>query len=128
MIDTSLFPYETFPIRLEFGEKKDATLCYFQCDEHLQKYLTRHKLDKRKVKVTYRDGDPTKPGKGNKNKVRSGTTKTSSGSTTTTSRSTKNVDSSGNTNRTRKPKSTAKPKPVAKPKATTKPKPKPKSK
>ncbi len=115
----SLFPYETFPIRLEFGEKKDTTLCYFQCDEHLQKYITRHKLDKRKIKVIYRDGDPAKSGKGNKNKIRQGTTKTSSRSTTTTSRSTKKLDPSGDTNCTRKPKSTA-----AKPKAKSKPKPK----
>ena len=127
MIDTSLFPYDTFPIRLEFGEKKDVTLCYFQCDEHLQKYIIRHKLDKRKLKVTYRDGDPTKPVKKRKNSVGQGTTKTSSASPTPTRRSTKKLDSSGDTSSTRKPKSATKSK-IEKPKTTPKPKRTPKTK
>ena len=122
MIDTSLFPYETFPIRLEFGEKKNLTVCHFQCDAHLQKYLERYKLDKRTIKVTYRDGEPTKSSKTSKDTVRSGTRKTSKGSTTTNRRSTKSVDASGNTA------STSKPTPKPKPKSSSKSKPKPKSK
>ena len=108
--EENLFPYEKFGIRLQFGEKKDVTICWFECSEHLDKYLERYKLDKRKVKIDYRDGEPTKSGKTNKNKVRQGTTKTDSGSTTTTKRNTKSVDSSGNTSRTRKsnPKSKSK--------------------
>ena len=130
MIDTSLFPYETFPYRLEFGEKKDITICWFECDEHLQKYLKRYKLDSKKVNITHRDGKPTQSSQTNKNKVRSGTGKTNRGSTTESTRNTKNVDSSGNTTRTRKPKaeSKPKPKPKPKPKAESKPKPKPKPK
>lgn len=124
MIDTSLFPYETFPIRLEFGEKKNLTICHFQCDAHLQKYLERYKLDKRTIKVTYRDGEPTKPSKTSKDKVRSGTGKTSKGSATTTRRSTKSVDTSGNTSSTSKSKS----KPKTNSKSKPSPKPKPKSK
>lgn len=58
MIDVSLFPYETFTIRLEFGEKKTKTICYFQCQEHLDKYLGRYKIDKRTLKLDYRDGAP----------------------------------------------------------------------
>ena len=104
MIDTSLFPYETFPVRLQFGEKKDVTICWFKDETDLQKYLNRYKLDKRKVKIDYRDGEPTKSSKTSKDKVRSGTGKTSKGSATTTRRSTKSVDTSGNTSRTRKPK------------------------
>jgi len=69
MIDTSLFPYETFPIRLEFGEKKNTTICHFQCEEHLQKYLERYKLDKRTIKIDYRDGQPTKPSQKRKRSV-----------------------------------------------------------
>jgi hypothetical protein len=102
MISTEMFPYETFPIRLEFGEKKNTTVSYFQCEEHLQKYLERYKLDKRTIKIDYRDGEPVKSGKANKTKVRQGTGKDSGGSTTRSRRSTKNVDSSGNTHRTRK--------------------------
>ena len=104
MIDTSLFPYETFPVRLEFGEKKNLTVCHFQCDEHLQKYLERYKLDKRTIKVTYRDGEPTKSGKTNKTKVRSRTTKVSDGSANTDKKRTKNVDKPRNVSSTRKSK------------------------
>ena len=70
MIDTSLFPYENHPFRLEFGEKKNITTCWFECEEHLQKYLVRYKLDKRTVKINYRD-EPTEPSKTNKRSVES---------------------------------------------------------
>ena len=55
MIDTSLFPYENHPYRLEFGEKKNRTICFFSCQEHLDKYLERYRLDKRTIKIDYRD-------------------------------------------------------------------------
>jgi len=105
MIDTSLFPYEKFPVRLQFGEKKEISVCWFECDEHLQKYLNRYKLDKRTIKIDYRDGEPTKPSKANKNSVESGTRKTSSRSSSGSKRSTKKLDSPGTVSRTRKPKS-----------------------
>ena len=69
MISTELFPYETFPIRIEFGEKKNTTICHFQCQEHLDKYLERYKLDKRTTKIDYRDGEPTKPSQKRKRSV-----------------------------------------------------------
>ena len=69
MINTELFPYETFPISLEFGEKKNTTICHFQCQEHLDKYLERCKLDKRTIKIDYRDGEPTKPSQKRKRSV-----------------------------------------------------------
>lgn len=126
MIDTSLFPYQNFPYRLEFGEKKDLTVCYFECDEHLQKYLTRYKIDKRKAKILNRDEKPIKSSKTDKNKIRSGTGKTSNRGATSTGRNTKNVDTSRNTGGTRKStaKSTVKPKAktTAKPKVKRKPK------
>jgi hypothetical protein len=105
MIDTSLFPYEKFPVRLQFGEKKEISVCWFECDEHLQKYLNRYKLDKRTIKVDYRDGEPTKPSKANKNSVEQGTRKTSSRSSSGSKRSTKKLDIPGTPSRTRKPKS-----------------------
>lgn len=55
MTETSLFPYEKFPFRLEFGEKKNVTICWFECEEHLQKYIIRSKLDKKSIKIDYRD-------------------------------------------------------------------------
>ena len=60
MIDTSLFPHENHPIRLEFGEKKNSTICWFSCEEHLKRYLTRYRLDEKKVKIDYRDEQPKK--------------------------------------------------------------------
>ena len=99
MIDTSLFPYEKFPVRLQFGEKKEISVCWFECDEHLQKYLNRYKLDKRTIKVDYRDGEPTKSSKANKNSVEQGTRKTSSRSTGGSTRSTKKLDTPRNSSK-----------------------------
>ena len=100
---SELFPYSSFGVRLEI--KDENRLCWFKDDYDLQKYLTRYKLDKRKIKVDYRDGEPTKSGKTNKKKLQQGTTKSSGGSASGTKRRTKNVDATRNTNRTRKPKS-----------------------
>ena len=69
MISTELFPYEKFGYRLEFGEKKNATICWFECYEHLQKYLERYKLDKRTIKIDYRDGEPVKSDQKHKDNV-----------------------------------------------------------
>lgn len=105
MISTEMFPYEKFGYRLEFGEKKNATICWFECHEHLQKYLERYKLDKRTIKIDYRDGEPVKSDQKHKDDVLSGTGKTSNRSTNRNRRSTKSVDSNRNTRSTRKPKS-----------------------
>ena len=49
----ALFPYETFPWRLEVNKDYHnvkgiaLTVCHFECEEHLQKYLDRYKLKKR---------------------------------------------------------------------------------
>ena len=53
--EENLFPYDQFPVRLQLGEKKNTTICWFECEEHLQKYLKRHKIDKRKVKIDYNE-------------------------------------------------------------------------
>ncbi len=105
MIDTSLFPYETFLIRLQFGEVKNPTVCHFQCDEHLQKYLERYKLDRRTIKIDYRDGEPVKSNKKQQNSLEQRTRKTSSGGSSRSKGSTKKLDSTGTSSRTRKPKS-----------------------
>ena len=69
MTEAPLFPYEKFGFRLEFGEKKNTTVCWFECQEHLDKYLERYKLDKRTIKIDYRDGEPVSPRKRNKRSV-----------------------------------------------------------
>ena len=102
MISTELFPYETFPIRLEFGEKKNTTICHFQCDEHLQKYLERYKLDKRTTKIDYRDGQPTKPSEKRKRSVEQKSEPKSKGSSGTVRKRKSSVDSTRNTTSTTK--------------------------
>jgi len=52
MINTSLFPYESFPIRLEHDDKQKGRMtCFFQCEEHLEKYIERGKLDRKKCVI-----------------------------------------------------------------------------
>jgi hypothetical protein len=102
MINTELFPYETFPIRLEFGEKKNTTICHFQCQEHLDKYLERCKLDKRTIKIDYRDGEPTKPSQKRKRSVEQKPEPKSKRSSGTSKGRTTRVDSTRNTTGTTK--------------------------
>ena len=66
MIDTSLFPYENFGVRLEV--KAENRIAWFKDDYDLQKYLVRSKLDKRTLKIDYRD-EPPKSSKTNKRSV-----------------------------------------------------------
>ena len=102
MINTELFPYETFPIRLEFGEKKNTTICHFQCQEHLDKYLERCKLDKRTIKIDYRDGEPTKPSQKRKRSVEQKPKPKGKGGSGTSKGRTTRVDSTRNTTGTTK--------------------------
>ena len=91
-IDTELFPYKDFPIRLQFGEKKQTTICYFECEAHLQKYLERYKIDTKTLKLDYRDGKPLESDKANKNSLQQRNRKTSDRSANRNKRSTKNLD------------------------------------
>jgi len=46
------FPYESMPIRLEeYDGKKLAKRCFFQCKEHLQKYLERTSVSNYKISI-----------------------------------------------------------------------------
>lgn len=38
------FPYETFQFRLEYHDGNDHRVCWFQCEDHLKKYLNTYKL------------------------------------------------------------------------------------
>jgi hypothetical protein len=44
------------PVRLEI--KEENRVCWFRDNYDLQKHLNRSKLDKRKIKIIYRDGEP----------------------------------------------------------------------
>ena len=54
------FPYQNFPIRLEYKEIKDKKLCFFECEEHLKKYVDRHKLKLKDLTIQY-NSDKIKP-------------------------------------------------------------------
>ena len=100
MIDTSLFPYETFPVRLEIPQEN--RIAWFSDDYQLQKYLSRVKLKPKDIKVLYRD---ERPDKAKKKELQQGTTKTSSRSTGGNRRNTKDVDAGRTLNRSSKSKS-----------------------
>ena len=102
MISTELFPYDKFGFRLEFGEKKNSTVCYFECQEHLDKYLERYKLDKRTIKIDYRDGEPVEPSQKRKRSVEQKPKPKSEGSSGAVRKRKSSVDSSRNTTRTPK--------------------------
>ena len=102
MTETPLFPYEKFAFRLEFGEGKNTTICWFECEEHLQKYLERYKLDKRTIKIDYRDGEPVVSSKRNKRSVEQKSKPKSDGSKSPVRKRKSNVDTTGNTSRTTK--------------------------
>ena len=96
MIETSLFPYENHPYRLEFGEKKEKTVCFFSCEEHLQKYLNRYKLDKRTLNIDYRDGEPTDTSKKRKRSVEQKPKSKSDGSVSAVPKRKPKLDTTGN--------------------------------
>ena len=59
-----LFPWETFPIRMEWKEKGITRVAWFQCHEHMQKQYDRVKKPRLKVDVRYKDPSlkpPEKP-------------------------------------------------------------------
>ena len=103
MISTELFPYENHPYRLEFGEKKNSTVCFFSCEEHLDKYLERSKLDKRTIKIDYRD-EPVVVGKKHKRSVEQKSKPKSDGGASAVRKRKPSVDSTGNTTRSTKSK------------------------
>lgn len=50
------FPYPNFSFRLELKEGKENRICWFECQEHVNRYLTRHKLKKKDYILTIKDG------------------------------------------------------------------------
>jgi len=104
MISTELFPYDKFGFRLEFGEKKNSTVCYFECQEHLDKYLERYRLDKRTIKIDYRDGEPVDTSKKRKRSVEQKSKSKSDGGSSPVRKRKSSMDSTRNTTRTPKSK------------------------
>ncbi len=58
------YPHSQFPVRLEHMEGKDQMdkkVCFFQSQEHLQKYLNSAKLTTNQYQAYYRDNDLQTP-------------------------------------------------------------------
>jgi len=97
------FPYDTFPWRLEVNKDHHnvkgiaLTVCHFQCEEHLQKYLDRYKLKPKHYQVLNRDGKSFKSSQKYKRNVQSSTRKSSDRSTSAVRRRKPSVDSTRNT-------------------------------
>ena len=87
------FPYQSFPWRLDLS----TTVCHFECEEHLQKYLDRYKLKPKDYKVSNRDGKSLKSSKKHKTNVSKRSGSGDNGSSSTSKRRTSRVDSIGNT-------------------------------
>ena len=104
MISTELFPYDKFGFRLEFGEGKNSTICWFECQEHLDKYLERYKLDSKTIKINYRDGKPSESSKKHKRSVEQKPKPKSNGSPGAVRKRKSSVDSNRNTTRSTKSK------------------------
>jgi hypothetical protein len=100
MISSEMFPFESFSVRLEHTDEKK--ICWFKDDYDLQKYLERYKLDKRTIKIDYRDGEPVVRSKKHKGSVEQKSKSKSNRSTSSVSKRKPSVDSSGNTSRTTK--------------------------
>ena len=49
------FPHMGFPIRLEYQDGKEKKTCWFQCQNHLDKHLTRYKIKAKDVTILYQD-------------------------------------------------------------------------
>ena len=105
-----LFPYVTFPWRLEVN--KDChnvkgialTVCHFECEEHLQKYLDRYKLKPKDYQVSNRDGKSLKSSQKYKTNVPKRSRKSDNGSTSTVRKRKSSMDSTGNSSRNSKSK------------------------
>lgn len=70
MIETSLFPYSNFGVRLE--QTDENRIAWFKDEYDLQKHIDRYKLDKRKIKILYRDDEQSlQSSKTNKRKLES---------------------------------------------------------
>ncbi len=41
------FPYPMFPYRLELMDGKDKRICWFECQEHVDRFLKRQNLKKK---------------------------------------------------------------------------------
>jgi hypothetical protein len=51
------FPHSNFRFRLELKEGKDNRVCWFECQEHVDRFLNRHKLKKKDYTLIIKSND-----------------------------------------------------------------------
>lgn len=59
--EQDLFPHTGFPIRLEYQDRNDRRTCWFQSQNHLDKHVTRYKINLKEAKLDYQDPAMAKP-------------------------------------------------------------------
>jgi len=95
------FPFEKFPWRLEVNKDHHNikgiafTVCHFECEEHLQKYIDRYKLKAKDYNVSNRDGKSLRSSQKHTRSVESPTRKKSNRSTSTVRKGKSIMDSTG---------------------------------
>jgi hypothetical protein len=47
-----LFPHENFTWRLEINNKKDNKICWFECEYHAKKFISRHNMKKNEYSLS----------------------------------------------------------------------------
>lgn len=62
------FPYSMFPIKLTHMDGKDKKTCWFQTEDHMNKYIDRNKLEPKDYEVLTNNVEIV--GKGNRRKGR----------------------------------------------------------
>ena len=50
------FTYSTFPYRLDLIDGKDKRVCWFECQEHVDRFLKRQNLKKKDYNLEIKDG------------------------------------------------------------------------
>jgi hypothetical protein len=48
------FPFDQFPYKLLHKDGKETRKCYFQCEEHMKKHITRYNLKKKDYTIGYK--------------------------------------------------------------------------
>lgn len=94
MSESNLFPYPSFPIRLELTE--ESKICWFKDSIDLEKYLKRHKVDRNKIIILNANEQSIKPSNTYTKAIQSGTTKNPNGSTGKRRGRPKKLDSNSN--------------------------------
>ena len=70
--ENRLFPYEAFPIRFVYplDNNKEQVVAHFQCQDHVDKYIARHKMKETDYQIWYKD-ESLKPAPKSKRKRKS---------------------------------------------------------